>query len=345
MREVRDAIFARHLSGRIFTFPTFSPSSMKTEHSPDESHLHEGYLSLLNEREWALGMTSSQEQAYLRWLTSRLYSGRGAIAELGVWLGSLTRSMVRGLKENPHIPDEARRIHVYDLFKWDHTMEDSVGHLPIKGRFKPSEDYSSLYREVIREELDFVEINQCDLQFASWNGGPIEILVVDVMKFEALCDGVQRGFFPHLKPGLSYLVHQDYKHFYEGWIHLAMYRLRASFTPVFQVSAGGTVVFKCIGDMDPEALAFPHDVMGFSDAFIDEAYEWSMSINPPGAHDAVAASHTMMYIHRKNPEKARRLLDDYLRKIPKSSCFVPEIYQLDALIEYVNRFEIADLGR
>ena len=318
---------------------------MRTEPPSDESHLHKGYLSLCNEKDWTLGMTSSQEQAYLRWLTSRLYSGRGAIAELGVWLGSLTLSMIRGLKENPHITDQSRRIHVYDLFLWEHNMEDSVKHLPIKGRYKPFEDYSSLYREILKDELEFVEINQTDLKYAKWDAGPIELLIVDVMKYEGLCDGVQRGFFPHLKPGLSYLVHQDYKHFYEGWIHLAMYRLRESFTPVFQVSAGGTVVFKCIGEMDPQNLAFPHDVKDFSDAFIDEAYDWSLSIIEPGAHDAVAASHTMMYVHRKNPEKARRLLTHYLRKIPKSSCFVPEIYQLDALIEYVNRFELMDLER
>ena len=317
---------------------------MRTEHSPDESHLHQGYLSLLNEKEWALGMTSSQEQAYLRWMTSRIYSGKGAIAELGVWLGSLTLSMIRGLKENPNIPDQSRRIHVYDLFLWEHNMEDSVKHLPIKGRFKEFENYCSLYREILKEELKFVEINQTDLQFESWNGGPIELLIVDVMKYESLCDGVQRGFFPHLVPGLSYLVHQDYKHCYESWIHLAMFRLRESFTPVFQIPAGATVVFKCTGEIDPDALAFPHSVSEFSDDFIDEAFEWSLSIVDPGGRDAVAACHTMTYIHRKDPEKARLLLNHYLKKYPKSSCFIPETYQLDVLIDYVNRFNLADLG-
>jgi hypothetical protein len=90
------------------------------------------------DNQWRVGMTSSNEQAYLRWLVARRFSGQGAIVELGCWLGSLTSSLAMGLRENPH--HAVTKIHVRsvrlgtqhggdgfvrDYFRWTYHVPDA----------------------------------------------------------------------------------------------------------------------------------------------------------------------------------------------------------------------------
>ena len=62
-----------------------------------------------------------------------------------------------------------------------------------------------------------------DVRTASWTGGPIEILFIDIAKHWTVCDWITWQFFPHLIPGRSVVVQQDY--LYErwtGWLHVTM---------------------------------------------------------------------------------------------------------------------------
>src|SRR5690606_6201809 len=52
-------------------------------------------------RESYLGATSLEEQRYVEWLAARLDFSRGQVVDFGSWLGSFTRSAVRGLLSNP----------------------------------------------------------------------------------------------------------------------------------------------------------------------------------------------------------------------------------------------------
>ena len=62
-----------------------------------------------------------------------------------------------------------------------------------------------------------------DICEQQWSGGPIEILFVDVAKHWTVCDWVTWQFFPHLIPGKSLVVQQDYLyHHWVGWLHVTM---------------------------------------------------------------------------------------------------------------------------
>jgi hypothetical protein len=56
-----------------------------------------------------------------------------------------------------------------------------------------------------------------------WNGKPIEILFIDLAKHWDVCDWVTWQFFPHLIPGRSLVVQQDYLyHHWVAWLHVTM---------------------------------------------------------------------------------------------------------------------------
>ena len=68
-----------------------------------------------------LGMTTRQEQHWLRTYAAQTYRGKGAIVDLGCFLGASTIALAQGLTLN----SKARRvpIHAYDLFIWDECYE------------------------------------------------------------------------------------------------------------------------------------------------------------------------------------------------------------------------------
>ena len=49
------------------------------------------------------------------------------------------------------------------------------------------------------------------------------------MKAMCTARGICRSFYPSLLPERRYLAHQDFLHFFHGWIHVTTYLLRDSF--------------------------------------------------------------------------------------------------------------------
>ena len=262
-------------------------------------------------REWFSGMTSMSEQAYCEWYTARLYTGHGEIVELGCWLGSLTRAMVHGLRRNRSV-ESGKRIHSYDLFRWHPSFAEALRLTPFaNASYKDGDDFYPIYLETIKDVLGGVTPHKADLCTEKWTGGDIEFLVVDAMKYEALVRNIQRSFFPALMPRNGILMHQDFMHFYEGWIHVAMFKLRSFFSPLCAVPDSGTFVFRCDRRPEGDALDFPESVASLPGELVDDAFAWSLDLTPEESRDKVAAAHTMMYVHRSDTETARRLFHGY----------------------------------
>src|SRR2546430_16771342 len=68
-----------------------------------------------------VGMTTRIEREFLENYARQTYSGAGEIVDLGSWLGSLTISLLEGLKKNP-AAFTAASVHAYDLFAWEDWM-------------------------------------------------------------------------------------------------------------------------------------------------------------------------------------------------------------------------------
>jgi hypothetical protein len=259
-----------------------------------------------------LAMTSPSERAYVQWLAARYYTGRGRLVEMGCWLGSLTRSLALGLRDNP-APDSASfRIQVFDRFLWTVIMEDWVRNTPVQGRFKPGDDYTALYLERMADFAGRIEITKADLTTAAWSGGAIEIVLVDVMKTVPLTRNISNTFFPALIPGRGLIVHQDYFTFGHPWIHIATFMMAGALSVYHVVPDSCTAAFRVERPIAPLA-DFPGDPNGFTDAQISEAYAWNRRMLPAGVQATLASAEVHLRMQRREWDVAERLYWTYTR--------------------------------
>ena len=167
------------------------------------------------------GMLRKREASLLFHLARDYYTGMGEIVDAGAFIGLSALSLAQGLHENPRCGSKDRRIHSFDRFVADDVYESDF----IRQRrpeFRDGDSFLELYKQTIGQHLPYIEIHQGDFNQARWNGGSIEICFVDIAKTRSLNRAVCTQFLPHLIPGRSLVIHQDYHHPYLPWIHITM---------------------------------------------------------------------------------------------------------------------------
>jgi hypothetical protein len=288
-------------------------------------------------REVYFGMTTPREQAYCEWFASHLYKGVGDWVELGTFLGSLTKPAVRGLDVNsdPNVKD--KKVRVYDLFYWDPVMVNTVKGTPLEGCCDEGEWYVEFYKEYISDVIRRVDVQQTSLTDFKFSGEAIEFLIVDVMKYERLVANVLQEFFPCLIPHDGYVFHQDYLHFYEGWITLSMYRLRDYFSHICTIEGSMGVVFQCRKAIPPEMLSFPEKSTEIGLDWIDEAFDWSFRLIDEKHHHEIAATKVMMLVHSERWDDAKRLYAEYCGRYTGS----PAMADLHQYVSEHRRMDLA----
>ncbi len=162
-------------------------------------------------------MLVPDELRLLHHLTANVYRGEGAIIDAGCFLGGSTIALADGLRRNPR--GLRGPIHSYDRFEVEEYM---------RGTFFPAgtetgASFRAQYENNIAPWASLVEVHAGDITQQPWNGGPIEILFIDLAKHWRVCDWITWQFFPHLIPGRSLVVQQDYLyHHWVGWLHVTM---------------------------------------------------------------------------------------------------------------------------
>jgi len=162
-------------------------------------------------------MLVDDELRLLSHLAESYFRGDGVIVHAGSFLGGSTVALAEGLRRNAHA--KPKTIHSFDRFE----VEEYT-----RGTFFPATtEIGSSFRDEFDRNVapyaDLVEVHAGDVAEMSWDGGAIEILFVDVAKSVKLCDWVTWTFFPHLIPGRSLVVQQDYFfHHWVAWIHITM---------------------------------------------------------------------------------------------------------------------------
>jgi hypothetical protein len=269
-----------------------------------------------------LGMTCKAEQDYCEALARDTYEGWGELVELGCFLGSLSIPLARGLRANPRPSVRERSLRAFDLFFWHRSMEGSIRGSVLEGRMTEGDWFEELYAANTASVADRIAFRLTDLGAESWDGGPIEILVVDAMKYDVLTNNIVREFFPALRPG-SLLLHQDYLHFYEGWIHLMTYEQRTVLEKVTEVERNSTVVFRVTGDLAPFAAAYPPERI-FAETppeLLREVYAWQRHAISPDYHDAIEAAAIMSWVHTGQLEEANRAYREQAPRFGDSAQF------------------------
>lgn len=152
------------------------------------------------------GMISPYECHYLYWLVARGYLGRGAVVEIGTWLGRSSVHLGAGLRDSGH----PTTLTCIDRYVWHDAFD--TPRLRTNLSLKGGDDFQPYFEANVRPVYDDLNVVKAGAQNVTWDGGPIEILIIDAPKAFADVSHVLARFCRHLVPGLSVVVMQDYLH-------------------------------------------------------------------------------------------------------------------------------------
>ncbi|MGO9057690.1 MAG: class I SAM-dependent methyltransferase [Candidatus Binataceae bacterium] len=191
---------------------------------------------------YALGMLGLEERKLLYQLARNIYSGEGAVVELGAFCGASTCCLAAGLRDNPR--GAGKRIHSYDRFIADEPYLVDFVRTQFGQAIEMGQSFAEIFRRATVEFADLIEVHAGDLLEQTWPyEAPIEILFVDVAKTLALSGKVLTGFFTHLTPGKSIVIHQDFYHPTAFYLPVVMDFLRDHFT-IIEAGRDWSVVFR-----------------------------------------------------------------------------------------------------
>ncbi len=260
------------------------------------------------------GMTCGNEQSFCRDYAKELFTGAGEIVDMGCWMGATTVSFSKGLRDNRRLAADQRRkrIHSYDLFTWHSSMDPNVRGTPLEGAFREGDSFLPEFEKRTSKWREFFSVNAGDVNAVEWTGGPIELLFVDAMKWPNTAAAIVKKFYPHLIPGMSLVAHQDFGHFFTGWIHLIQYRLRDYFEFYKEVKKSSTVVFKLKAAIPPALLERDCFLENAGPQEITDAFAYSANLVSPSMQERIAAGLAMAHLHRGEQELARKVALDFI---------------------------------
>lgn len=273
---------------------------------------------------YLLGMTTLEEQQYIRWHAEHVYTGQGAIVDLGSWLGSTVIPFAEGLERNPRPEARAKIIHAFDRFTWTKYMEPMAAGSPIAGVYREGDSFLDEFQRRVERWKSQIDARAVDLRDQHWGEEPIEYLLVDAMKTWRLTNSILRQCFPRVLPDVGYVIHQDFAHFYAPWIHLLSYRLRDYFGAVRHVENSGAVVFRCLQAVPDDVVRRWYSFSSFSPDEVDAAYDYAYTMTGRWMWPHLAAARVMVAVHQGSLDEARRLLEGAKKQFPdRPRVFLP----------------------
>lgn len=200
-------------------------------------------------------MLAHDERRLLHWLARDVWEGWGEIVDAGCFLGGSTAALASGLRARTPPPEPTGPLppmRTYDLFVADESAIASR-HLDRWSQIALGDSFRPAFEELLADLADFTSVREGDIAAEEWDGGPIEILFLDLLKTREINDAVLARFLPSLVAGRSVIVQQDYVHGLLPWIHLTMELLGDCVEHVADVPCSR--VYAVIGEISAERLA------------------------------------------------------------------------------------------
>jgi len=244
-------------------------------------------------------MLSAEEQKLYFWLAAFWAEGRGATVDLGCFAGGSTARLAEGHR----VAGRATPVHAFDRFTAGEDVKRAIlyaqGVAPFEGA-----DILPLARSLLAPWAESVVLHRGEIERIGWDGGPIEILVMDASKTAETGDAMAEAFFPHLIPGASLVVAQDFLHWAQPWVPAQMEGLREWFRPLAHAPRD-TMVFLCERVPDARALDAAR-VSALGDAALDARLaatearlaEWGLGPRIAEMRQALAANPGERRAHR-----------------------------------------------
>lgn len=185
------------------------------------------------------GMIKREEGQYLFWLASQSYTGRGAVVEIGTWLGKSTLHLAAGLRANPHVQD----LVCYDHYQWAGGANWATKSNANVGR-EAGEDFMPDFLKNVADYADIIDARRSKIRDIAFDPGEIEILVLDAPKRAADIAAVLTGISSHIIPGETIIAWQDFMHPVSFEIPAILAELTEFQSPVHVVRDGTMVGFR-----------------------------------------------------------------------------------------------------
>ena len=183
-------------------------------------------------------MLTPEEGNLLHWLTRDYATGIGAVCDLGCFAGGSTARLASGIAAS----GRSTQVHAFDHFTLTDTQKERYLYpAGIKPFDSPCMQHA--VQHLLRPWRDIVTLRPGDITKARWRDGPIEILFIDAAKTPRSADKIAETFFPHLIPGQSIVVQQDYFHWRQPWVPAQM-RLLSECFELVGWCAENTAIFR-----------------------------------------------------------------------------------------------------
>ena len=196
-------------------------------------------------------MLTHEERKMLCYLTEHLYQGKGSVIDLGCFLGGSSAFLAHGLTRNSNA--ESVKVESFDRFKIG-EFERDVFFRKNDLELPKDDDSFEMFTSNIALLQDRINPNRGDILDYRYNGGPIEILFVDLMKNQSTYNHVLEEFLPHLIPNESIMILQDYM--FEGtrpW-HVNMMENLSSKFAFFGQTQFNSVIYRCTAPITKEDI-------------------------------------------------------------------------------------------
>lgn len=207
----------------------------------------------------AFGMIGPEERRCFYWLARSCLSGEGAIVDAGAFVGASTLCFAAGAAAAGRTRlNGGPIVHAYDYF----SAIDAYVAASIRKSFRPIEQggsYLDIFEAQTSAYAEMIEAHPGNFLEQRWSGRPIDILFIDVAKRANLNSHVIGEFFPHLVPGRSIVVHQDYYHCWHPYIHISMEYFGDAFELVDEHVEYQSRVWRLVKPLPEEKIAHMRD--------------------------------------------------------------------------------------
>ena len=211
-------------------------------------------------------MLSDEEQQFYIWATRHWMRDKGAVLDLGAFIGGSTARLAAGHKK----AKLGGKIHSFDKFTVSNGIKERILYPQNVPRFE-GRDMLPLAKDYLKPWRDRVIFQVGDIRETEWIPEPVEILALDAAKTDETTDFITQRFLRHMIPKASILIHQDFLHWNQPWLCAQMIGLENAFEPV-AYCVPDTVVFFLKRELT-EADITAATVTGLSDKALLDAIE------------------------------------------------------------------------
>lgn len=197
-------------------------------------------------------MLQSPERRFLFWCGRDVATGKGAVLDVGAFLGASAACLAAGLKDNPNLSEDQRKVYTFDFFEWGPYFKGFLEREDIGEGTDTLPYVRQLWGELDRYMVPY----KGDVTAQRWTGDPIEILFVDFTQTWQHHDWVLHELVSKLIIGGT-LIHQDYLHTISYWLHVFMEKYRDHFDQISDHIKGSSAAWKLVKPLPEEVFSTP----------------------------------------------------------------------------------------